>query len=271
MKYLNISAYKFVTLDNKSLLSLQATLKSNALDCGIKGTILISVEGINLSLAGEKDQIQAYQSYLTELQPFQDLSYKQSYSEALPFSRLLVRIKKEIISMGGAEVKPEQKTADYLSPHEFKQWYDENRDMVVLDTRNDYEVVLGKFQNAIHMNLETFREFPQAIRELPEEMKEKPIVTYCTGGIRCEKASALMQEHGFKNVYQLQGGILNYFEKCGGENFQGECFIFDDRIAVDAKLEETGAVLCGFCQKPLTLAQQQQNCACPYCQNEIFR
>lgn len=264
-KILNIAAYKFVTLGREELSYLRTALKETALALELKGTVLLSTEGINLILAASPEKIKNFQNYLCEIPQFSDLTFKESFSEFVPFSRLLVRLKKEIISMGVSSIKPEQKTAPYITPQQLKAWYEQNKEMIVLDTRNTYEVVLGGFDQAQDLNIRTFREFSQAINTLPDQMKEKPVVTYCTGGIRCEKAAALLLEQGFKEVYQLQGGILNYLEQCGGSYYHGECFVFDDRIGLNANLETTGAKLCNSCQTPLTLAHFKASNLCPHC------
>ncbi|WP_423062949.1 rhodanese-related sulfurtransferase [Candidiatus Paracoxiella cheracis] len=266
MNIINIAAYKFVTLTENDLPKLRIALREEAMQCNLKGTILLSLEGINLILAGLHDDIEAYKAYLESFESFQGLVYKESVSDYKPFTRMLVRVKKEIISMGREEIKPEHETAPRISPEEFKRWYEEKRDMVVLDTRNDYEVALGTFDEAIDLNLETFRGFPDAVDLLPAWMKEKPIVTFCTGGVRCEKGAELMRKKGFKNVYQLDGGILSYFEKCGGEHYHGECFVFDHRVAVDTKLNETATTQCYACRSPLTVEEQTSK-ICPYCQH----
>lgn len=266
MSIVNISAYKFVTLTESSLSKLRVELHEKALQCDLKGTILLSTEGINLVLAGLRNDIDTYENFLGSYAYFQGLPYKESISDYKPFTRMLVRIKKEIIAMGRAEIKPEYETAPRLLPEEFKRWYEQKRDMVVLDTRNDYEVALGTFDDAIDLNLETFRSFPDAIEMLPSWMKEKTIVTFCTGGVRCEKGAELMRKAGFKEVYQLDGGILNYFEKCGGEHYHGECFVFDHRVAVDTHLNETATTQCYACRSPLTVEKQASK-ICPYCQN----
>jgi predicted sulfurtransferase len=177
-----------------------------------------------------------------------------------------VRLKKEIISMGCPEIEPEKQTAPHLEPVDFKQWYDEGKDMIVLDTRNDYEIRLGTFEAAMDLGIDHFRQFPEAIKKLPESFKKKPVVTFCTGGIRCEKAAELMKREGFEQVYQLNGGIINYFEQCGGDHYEGECFVFDKRVALDPALQETQAVQCYKCREPLTIDQLQEcGSECPYC------
>ncbi len=263
----NISAYHFQALEAEDLPVLRGKLKDKALRLGIKGTILLSPEGINLFLASGREPLEAFKAYLVE-RGFVDLPYKESFSDHQPFTRMLVRIKKEIISMGVPEVVPHQKTAPHLPVEQLRAWYEQGKDMVILDTRNDYEVRLGTFENAIDLNIKTFRDFPEAIKQLPEEMKQKPVVTFCTGGIRCEKAAALMQQQGFAEVYQLHGGILKYLEECGGEHYEGECFVFDKRVALNAELTETETVQCFSCRQPISAAEQAtDDDTCPYCDN----
>ncbi len=257
---INISGYQFTPLLLQELPKLQAQIKEKALACNIKGTILLSTEGINVFVASTPDNINVFLNFLTSHAPFSKMHFKESPSQEIPFSRLLVRIKKEIIAMGCTGVDPEQYTANYLAPDELKQWYQEKRDFVVLDTRNDYEVALGSFDQAIDLNIENFREFPDAVALLPETLKEKPIVTFCTGGIRCEKAAAWMEEKGFKNVYQLKDGILNYFEKVGGDYYHGDCFVFDKRLTVNSELEATETITCY--EHRLAFSEH-----CPYCQH----
>lgn len=265
MNILNIAAYKFIQLSKPSLPPLQNQLKNKAIELGIKGTILLSTEGINLILAGEKQSVENYQSFLSEISEFNDLTYKKNFSTYQPFRRMLVRIKKEIISIGNPDINLKQQSAPYVTPDELHEWYKKGKNMVVLDTRNDYEVRLGRFENAIDLDIKTFRTFPEAISNLPNHLKEKTIVTYCTGGIRCEKATLVMREKGFKHVYQLEGGILNYFEKCGGDYYSGECFVFDKRVALDSNLNETETGMCYSCGEPVTIDYQVESELCPYC------
>lgn len=236
MKYINISAYKFIALPSETLVPLKAALLENTANWGIKGSILLSTEGINLFVAADPQAITRFTDYLNAIPEFSDLTYKRSESDHIPFKRMRVRIKEEIICMNRPEIEPEKQTAPYIEPEELKQWYAEHRDMVVLDTRNTYEFEVGTFDQAVQLDIEHFNHFPAAVAKLPPEMKDKPIVTFCTGGIRCEKAAAYLLQQGFKNVWQLKGGILNYFEQCGGDYFQGNCFVFDERRAVDANL-----------------------------------
>ncbi|HEY5792898.1 MAG TPA: pseudouridine synthase, partial [Chthoniobacterales bacterium] len=200
----------------------------------------------------------------------ENLPVKFSGSESQPFRRMLVRIKREIISFGVEGIDPAAHPSPKLAPRELKQWLDEGRPVTLLDTRNDYEIKLGTFKNARPAGIGHFRDFPRAVRQLPPEMKERPIVMFCTGGIRCEKAGPFMEREGFKNIFQLEGGILKYFEECGGEHYEGECFVFDQRVGVDPALRETETAQCFVCQTPLDAGDQADfryapGESCPYC------
>jgi UPF0176 protein len=236
----------------------------------LKGTILLAREGINLFLAGSRNSIDALLEEIREQPEFADLPVKESVSDHQPFSRMLVRLKKEIISMGVEEIEPLNKTSPKISPNVLKQWLDEGRDLTLLDVRNDYEIEVGTFKNAVPVGIDHFRRFPDATKHLPGELKSKPVVMFCTGGIRCEKAGPFMEREGFDEVYQLDGGILKYFEDCGGEHYDGDCFVFDKRVAVDPELNETEFEQCYACQSILTVEQQRSekydppDC-CPNC------
>lgn len=263
--FINISAYRFIGLESARLPQIKEDLLPKAKALDLKGTILLSCEGINLFLAGTEENINLFFIHLNTYPEFKALTKKLSPSSEQPFTRMLVRIKKEIISMGCPEIKPEQQTAPHLDPKIFKKWYQDKKNMLVLDTRNDYEVELGTFDDAIDLNIESFRDFPDAVKQLSDEDKAKPIITFCTGGIRCEKAAQYMLNHGFKEVYQLDGGILNYFEQCGGDHYHGECFVFDKRVAVNSQLQETQTTQCFACRMPLLPDQQSDTCM--YCQS----
>ena len=238
MTYLNVAAYKFIDLSAPYLLKLHAQLREQAAANNIRGTILLSVEGINLFLAGEFAAMGAFTTYLVSIPEFADLPFKLSESATIPFKRLLVRIKKEIITMQQDAIQPAKQTAPYIEPAQLKNWYENQQPMVMLDTRNNYEFAMGTFSNAIHLDIENFSQFPQAVTQLPEVLKNQPIVTFCTGGIRCEKAAAYLLQQGFNQVWQLKGGILNYFAQCQGDYYEGDCFVFDARIALDTQLTE---------------------------------
>lgn len=264
----NIAAYKFVALPE--LRSLRARLLALCKSWGLKGTILLSVEGINLFVAGSADIIALLLTELRSIPGLEDLAPKFSETDHQPFRKMLVRIKKEIIAFGVEGVNPARRTSPKLSSKELKQWLDEGRPVTLLDTRNNYEVKLGTFKNALPVGIDHFRDFPEAVRRLPPPMKEQPIVMFCTGGIRCEKAGPFMEMEGFKNIFQLDGGILKYFEECGGAHYDGECFVFDQRVGLDPSLHETESQQCFQCQTPLTEADQNDSRyvpgqSCPYC------
>ena len=264
----NIAAYRFLPLSD--LKSLRASLQRQCKDRELKGTILLSPEGINLFVAGAPDKIEQLLAQLRSLPGLETLQIKRSETDHQPFRRMLVRIKKEIIAFGVEGIDPARRTSPKLAPRELRRWLDEGRPITLLDARNDYEVKLGTFRNALTLGIDQFREFPKGVGKLAPELKQQPIVMFCTGGIRCEKAGPFMEREGFENVFQLDGGILKYFEECGGEHYEGECFVFDGRVGVDASLQETDSRQCFNCQSPLTQADQQHEHyvagrSCPYC------
>ena len=264
----NIAGYRFVDLPDRD--DLREPFLSLCLNVGLRGTILLSHEGINFFLAGSQDGIEKYLEFLQQDSRFADMTLKYSYTDYQPFNRMNVRLKKEIISLGMDNVKPAERTGDEITPTEFKQWLDEGREVAIIDTRNDYEIRLGTFQNAVDLNIKSFRAFPQAVEKLPEDMKDTPVVMFCTGGIRCEKASVVMMDAGFSNVKQLKGGILGYFEEVGGEYWDGDCFVFDHRVALGPDLEQSDVVQCFACRQPLTVEEQKSpdyviEESCPHC------
>lgn len=234
MKILNIAAYRFVALDH--LPQLRAAFKTCCEELELKGTILLATEGINSCLAGAVANVEAFLETLCSDARFASIEVRRSWSAGQPFKRLLVKIKREIVSMHRPEVNPCALPAPRLAPRELKLWLDEGRAVVLLDTRNQFEVDAGTFENTLSLGLKSFSDFPRATPALLEKCKDKPIVTFCTGGIRCEKAALWLIGQGFREVYQLEGGILNYFEQCGDAHFRGECFVFDQRVALDAGL-----------------------------------
>ena len=236
-KILNIAAYKFVSLEN--LPERRVDLKVLCIELHLKGTILLAHEGINLFLAGSLENIAAFKTKLCSEAAFADIQFKDSYSDQQPFGKLLVKIKQEIIPFGVPQINPAKQPAERLSARTLKAWLDEGRDIVLLDTRNVFEVKHGTFKHAQDFGINHFRDFPEATIHADARLKEKTIVTFCTGGIRCEKAAPYLLQQGFKNVFQLDGGILKYFEECGNAHFKGECFVFDERVALDADLMPT--------------------------------
>jgi RluA family pseudouridine synthase len=267
-RIVNLAAYKFAPLGE--LRPLRARLLELCRGWDLRGTILLSPEGINLFVAGAADRIELLVAELRSLPGLADLTPKYSETDHQPFARMLVRLKKEIIAFGVEGIDPARRTSPKLSARELKQWLDEGRPVTLLDTRNDYEVRLGTFRHALPIGVDHFRDFPAAVRRLPDSLKEQPIVMFCTGGIRCEKAGPFMEREGFRQIYQLDGGILKYFEECGGAHYDGECFVFDQRVGVDPALHETDSVVCFGCQSPLTEAEQEDpryvpGRTCPYC------
>ena len=264
----NIAGYKFEPLENSVDLVRMYQRKCDELE--LKGTMLISKNGINFSLAGTQQATDTIITFLKEDNRFLNIPLKVTYSETQPFRRMKVRLKKEIISLGRKDINPRELTGERISPQDLKNLLDNKEDVLVLDTRNEYETRVGKFENAIDLNLDTFRDFPKAIESLPEEYKDKQIVMYCTGGIRCEKASAVMLKAGFADVKQLEGGVLDYFKETGGAYWEGDCFVFDERVALDTELNETDYIYCYICREPLSAEEKASpdfkiNEYCPYC------
>ncbi|MEQ1880720.1 MAG: rhodanese-like domain-containing protein [Burkholderiales bacterium] len=234
MQFVNLAGYKFVALD--ALRDLKLRLEHTCRELGLKGTILLSAEGINIVLAGDEPATNHFQALIYADPRFTGLHFKHSISVFQPFDRMRVKIKQEIITLRVPGPNPAEQRAPALAPAELKRWLDEGRDVVLIDTRNEFEVATGSFQNAVDLKLKSFGEFPSAVDQLDPSFKDKTVVTFCTGGIRCEKAAPLMAKKGFRNVFQLDGGILQYFEDCGGAHFTGHCFVFDQRVALDEKL-----------------------------------
>jgi UPF0176 protein len=246
MSIINIAGYKFIALEN--LVELQTAFLEKCQTFALRGTILLSTEGININLAGTPENIQQFKIFLQAGARFADITFHQSQSANQPFQYIKVKIKKEIITMRAENIHPEIKSAPSISPQELKQWLDEKRDITLLDTRNAYEVRFGTFKNSINPNLNNFSEFSKVAKTLNPS---KPVVMFCTGGIRCEKAALHLLQAGFPNVLQLQSGILGYFKQVGNAHYDGECFVFDERIAVDANLQVTGTQQCKSCQGPI--------------------
>lgn len=266
----NIAAYQFAPLTN--LQEQRGSLRTFCQAQGLKGTILLSTEGINLFVAGEATAIDRLLGKLRAIPGLEGLRAKISLSEQQPFRRMLVRIKKEIIAFGVEGIDPGRHTSPKIAPATLKQWLDEGRPLTLLDTRNEYEIKLGTFRGAKDLGIQHFRQFPEASRQLPEELKERPVVMFCTGGIRCEKAGPFLETQGFQQILQLDGGILKYFEDCGSAHYEGECFVFDQRVGVDPQLAETASTQCFRCQTPLSAADQESpyyavGQSCPHCYN----
>ena len=241
MRFINLAGYKFVPLDRLS--ELKASFKEFCGTLGLKGTILLSPEGINVFVSGSRLAATRFKAFVHAEPRLAALRFKESVSSYQPFKRMLVKIKKEIITLRVTGLDPVWQRAPAVTPAELKRWLDEGRDVVLLDTRNAFEVQTGTFRDAVHLNLKSFGEFPQAADKLDESLKGKTLVAFCTGGIRCEKAAPVLIQKGFRNVFQLDGGILHYFEEFGDAHFKGRCFVFDQRNALDGNLnpEPAGA------------------------------
>jgi len=237
---LNISTYKFVPLPDAA--ALRETLLARAQALGLKGTVLLAEEGLNLFLAGPPAEVHDFVQQLQADARFADLVPKESWSETQPFKKMLVKVKGEIIRMNHPTIRPAEGRAPAVAPATLLRWLDQGHDdggrpVVTLDTRNDFEVDEGTFDGAIDWRITKFTEFPQALRDHLDDLQGKTVVSFCTGGIRCEKAAILMREEGLEHVYQLDGGILKYFEETDGAHYHGGCFVFDERRAVDHELQ----------------------------------
>ena len=249
-RILNIAAYKFVEIED--LAELREKLRAKGGQLKLKGSILLSPEGINMFLAGEPEPLRQLLDDLAIDPRFEGLEIKESWTPHQPFRRFLVKLKTEIIAFGVDGISPSKYTSPRISATELQSWLQEGRPLKLLDVRNDYEIEVGTFRGAAPVGVNHFRDFPEAVEQLPDEWKQQPVVTFCTGGIRCEKAAPLLEQMGFEQVYQLDGGILKYFEEVGGEYYDGECFVFDQRVSVDPTLEPTDKSLCFACQAVLT-------------------
>lgn len=236
---LNISAYKFVPLPDAHALRDRLHEQAEALD--LKGTVLLAEEGINLFLAGPGEAVRTFMAQLRQDPRLADLTPKESWSARQPFRKMLVKVKREIIRMNHPTIRPAQGRAPAVAAATVKRWLDQGHDdagrpVVTLDTRNAFEVDHGTFEGAIDWRIQKFSDFPAALKGHQAELQDKTVVSFCTGGIRCEKAALLMQEAGLDHVYQLEGGILKYFEETGGAHYRGSCFVFDEREALGSDL-----------------------------------
>jgi UPF0176 protein len=243
-------------------------------DNGVKGTLLLAREGINGTIAGPKAGIANVLAFIRSQPEFANLEHKESHASKMPFLRMKVRLKKEIVTMGVEDIDPLKIVGTYVAP---KDWNDliSDPDTIVIDTRNDYETAIGVFKGAVDPKTKTFREFPDWVKNNPGLHNKPKIAMYCTGGIRCEKATAFMKEQGFDEVYHLKGGILKYLEEVPPEEslWEGACFVFDDRVSVTHGLEIGEHALCHACRHPLTpedLQSQQYEAgvSCPHCYGE---
>jgi UPF0176 protein len=261
--------YKFVTLNDYQ--EIKPPLLAFMLKHNIRGTLLLANEGINGTVAGSRQHIDALLAYLQSDNRFSDINYKESFTEHMPFLRTRVKLKKEIVTMGVEGIDPKHIVGTYIKP---KDWNDliNDPDILLIDTRNDYEVQVGTFKGAINPKTDSFREFPDYVKQHFDPEKHKKVAMYCTGGIRCEKSTAFMKEQGFEEVYHLEGGILKYLEEVPEQDtlWQGECFVFDERVTVDHQLEKGTYDQCNACRMPITEQDKQSRhynhgISCPHC------
>ncbi|MGE0115193.1 MAG: rhodanese-related sulfurtransferase [Steroidobacteraceae bacterium] len=250
-KFLVAALYKFADLPDYQ--TLQAPLQACCDQHGIKGTLLLAAEGINGTIAGTHTGIHAVLARLRSDPRLADLAHKESFADAMPFHRMKVRLKREIVTMGVPGIDPNKIVGAYVRPEEWNQLISDP-EVVVIDTRNDYEVAIGTFKGAINPNIKSFREFPEWIRQQQSLAKKPRVAMFCTGGIRCEKSTAFMRAEGFDEVYHLQGGILKYLEAVPEQDslWEGDCFVFDERVAVGHGLQLGEYELCRSCRYPLT-------------------
>jgi len=234
MTVLNVAAYRFVALDG--LPQLRNDLHQAGSEFGLRGTILLAPEGINLFLAGSEPGVHALRQRLDADCRLAGLDYKESWSVRTPFKRLKVKIKDEIISFGVPGIDPGRDPAPAIAAATLESWLDEGREVILLDTRNTFEVAHGTFSGAVHLGNDSFRGFAALAGSLPISERDIPVVAFCTGGIRCEKAAPLLRQLGHQHVLQLSGGILRYFEEVGSAHYEGACFVFDERAGLDAGL-----------------------------------
>jgi UPF0176 protein len=261
--------YLFVTLEDYE--SLRAPLLQVMQDNGIKGTLLLAREGINGTVAGPRQGIDTLLAWLKQDSRLQNLSHKESYDDDTPFLRAKVKLKKEIVTMGQPDIDPTHIVGTYVKPEDWNALI-ADPDVTLIDTRNDYEVQIGSFKNAINPKTTSFRQFPGYVAEHLDPRRHKKVAMYCTGGIRCEKSTAYMKQLGFDEVYHLEGGILKYLEQVpeSESSWQGECFVFDNRVSVNHQLEQGIYDQCNACRMPITAEDQDSEhyvpgVSCPHC------
>ena len=261
--------YKFTRLDDFE--EIQGPLKIFLESLNIRGTLLLAKEGVNGTIAGDNDSIMKSLDYLQKDERLVGLEYKFSYSEKPPFKRLKVKLKKEIVTLGVSDIDPIFSSGTYVKPADWNELINDP-DVVLIDTRNNYEFEIGSFKGSINPNTETFREFPAYTKNNLEKYRDKKIAMFCTGGIRCEKSTAYLKSKGFENVFHLQGGILKYLEEIKEDEslWEGECFVFDDRVAVKHNLELGKYDQCHACRFPITDEDKEhphyeKGASCPRC------
>ncbi len=265
--------YKFVTLENFQALRLPLHEVMEAHQ--VRGTLLLADEGINGTIAGSRQAVDKVLAWLRSDPRLADIDHKESLTDTMPFNRAKVKLKKEIVTMGVAGIDPKRVVGTYISPKNWNKLISDP-EVILVDTRNDYEFKVGSFKNAINPNTLSFREFPQYVKDHLDPEKHKKVAMFCTGGIRCEKSTAFLKEQGFDQVYHLKGGILKYLEEVPAQEtlWEGECFVFDERVTVNLQLEKGRYDQCNACRLPITEADKasdkyQQGVSCPYCYDKV--
>jgi UPF0176 protein len=265
--------YKFVTLEDFH--ELRAPLLDECVREGVKGTLLLAEEGINGTIAGSRLGVDRVLHFLKQDPRLADLAHKESFDDHMPFYRMKVKLKKEIVTMGVGGVDPNKNVGTYVKPTDWNSLVSDP-EVLLIDTRNDYEVGIGSFRGAVNPHTTTFREFPDYVRENFEPARHKKVAMFCTGGIRCEKASSFMLNEGFEEVFHLQGGILKYLEEVPAQEsrWQGECFVFDNRVSVDHRLEKGSYDQCHGCRHPITEQDKrspyyERGVTCPGCYDSL--
>lgn len=260
-----ITFYKFVSLPDYQ--EMKAPLLNLCKQNDVKGTILLAEEGINATIAGTRQGVDSVMDMLSSDSRFSDLITKESYTDDMPFQRTKVRLKKEIVALKVDGVDPNEQVGRYVEPDEWNNLISQD-DVILIDTRNDYEVQIGTFKNAVNPNTQSFNEFPEYVAQELDPQKHKKVAMFCTGGIRCEKATAFMLQQGFEEVYHLNGGILRYLEHVDPEQslWEGECFVFDERVSVDHHLQKGQVRICDDCKSMIVDVDDP----CPNCGSSNF-
>ena len=244
--YINISGYRFTPIEDIEHTLTQ--LKGLCADLDIKGSIYLATEGVNIGLSGNLLEIQTFRKRLDNDERFTGIKFHELYSSYRPYQKMTVKTKTELVPIEDNQLKVGDFDHQYLPPLELKQWLDNNKDFILLDMRNEFEYELGTFDQATQLHLRRFRKLQTKAKELDKLPKDKPIVTFCTGGIRCEKAAPYLEKHGFNQVYQLEGGIIEYLRVTKGAHWHGNCFVFDDRVSINSQLAPEQFHLCTDCQ-----------------------
>lgn len=264
--------YKFTKLPDYA--EQRSLLLTQCQELGLKGTILLAPEGINGTLAGDRSAIDCMLAHLRQDPRLADLEHKESTATSAPFQRMKVKLKREIVTLGRAEVDPTDQVGQYVTPQDWNQLISDP-EVLLIDTRNEYEVGIGTFQGAVNPHTHSFREFPDYVAAHLDPARHKKVAMFCTGGIRCEKATSLLKQQGFEQVYHLQGGILKYLEEVSPAEscWQGECFVFDERVAVGQGLAPGTYDLCYACGHPISAADKAstayvEGVSCPHCQSD---